>query len=132
MASEQFRREDRLRRNADFQRVYKQGRSAADRSIVVYGLKSAGGERRRLGLSVSRKVGGAVVRNRWKRLLREAFRQSRQQLPQGLDLIVIARGPRPPALAALKQSLVTLAGQVARKLRPPASRPDNEGRRHGT
>jgi ribonuclease P protein component len=118
MASERFRRDQRLRRPADFKQVYNRGRSVADRSIVVYGLASAG-PGVRLGLSVSRKVGNAVARNRWKRLLREAFRHSRQQLAPGMDLVVIARGS-PPPLVELQQSLVGLAGQLARKLRLPS------------
>ena len=69
-----------------------------------------------MGLSVSRKVGGAVVRNRWKRLLREAFRLTRPQLPAGIDLIVIPRAGTEPTLAALMESLVRLAGRLERKL----------------
>ncbi len=70
----------------------------------------------RLGLSVSRKVGGAVVRNRWKRLLREVFRITREQLPVGVDLVVIPRPGAEPTLAGLLRSLPRLAAKVARKL----------------
>ena len=67
-------------------------------------------------MSASRKLGNAVVRNRWRRLLREAFRLSRGQLPPGIDLIVIPRPGVKPELAALLASLPRLADRVSRKL----------------
>jgi len=69
----------------------------------------------RLGLSVSRKLGNAVVRNRWKRRLREAFRLEQTRLPAGLDLIVIPRATTEPEFASLRRSLVSLAARIARK-----------------
>jgi ribonuclease P protein component len=105
----------RIRRGADFQRAFRQRVSAADSCIVVFGY-SNGLPHPRLGMSVSRKVGGAVVRNRWKRLLREAFRLARPELPAGIDLIVIPRAGIEPILATLMESLVHLAGRLDRKL----------------
>lgn len=84
----------RLSRSSDFQRIYRQGRSTASRFLVLYWFKrpaDAGDQGPRLGLSVSKKLGGAVVRNRIKRLLREAFSSCAGQLAEEYDLVVIAR-----------------------------------------
>jgi ribonuclease P protein component len=81
----------RLSRSAEFERVYRQGRSTANRHLVLYVFPNPDGGQPRLGLSVSRKVGGAVERNRVKRLLREAFASVEQELPSGQDVVVVAR-----------------------------------------
>jgi ribonuclease P protein component len=81
----------RLSRSAEFERVYRQGRSTANRHLVLYAFPNPAAERPRLGLSVSRKVGGAVERNRVKRLLREAFAHGEADLRPGQDLVVVAR-----------------------------------------
>ena len=112
MGEKRFHSEYRVRRTADFRRAYRRRRSASDELIVVFGYPS-GLPHPRLGLSVSRKVGPAVVRNRWKRLLREAFRLSREELPAGLDLIVVPRPGAEPQLAALRESLPRLAARLA-------------------
>jgi ribonuclease P protein component len=81
----------RLSRSAEFERVYRQGRSTANRYLVLYCFPSPTAERPRLGLSVSRKVGGAVARNKVKRLLREAFAGFEAELSAGQDIVVVAR-----------------------------------------
>jgi ribonuclease P protein component len=84
----------RLSRSSDFQRIYRQGSSTASRFLVLYSFRrpaEAGAEGPRLGLSVSKKLGGAVVRNRVKRLLREAFQGCAGHLAEEYDLVVIAR-----------------------------------------
>ncbi|MGA9284521.1 MAG: ribonuclease P protein component [Solirubrobacteraceae bacterium] len=85
------RRGRRLSRSAEFERVYRQGRSVANRHLVLYSFPNASIDRPRLGLSVSRKVGGAVERNHVKRLLREAFNGVEPQLEGGHDVVVVAR-----------------------------------------
>jgi ribonuclease P protein component len=81
----------RLSRSAEFERVYRHGRSTANRHLVLYTFPNASSSRARLGLSVSRKVGGAVERNRVKRLLREAFAQVEPELDPAQDIVVVAR-----------------------------------------
>jgi ribonuclease P protein component len=81
----------RLSRSAEFERVYRQGRSTANRHLVLYTFPNPAAQRPRLGLSVSRKVGGAVERNRVKRLLREAFADAEAGLRAGQDVVVVAR-----------------------------------------
>ncbi len=78
--------------------MYRQGRSVANRHLVLYSFPNASIDRPRLGLSVSRKVGGAVERNHVKRLLREAFEGVEPQLEGGHDVVVVAR-PEARALA---------------------------------
>ena len=93
----------RLTRSADFDAVYRQGRSTASRHAVVYAFPRPSGEdggEVRVGLSVSRRVGGAVERNRLKRQLREALSSLSSDLPRGCDLVVVARPGLPAAVEA--------------------------------
>jgi ribonuclease P protein component len=110
-----FRPHEHLRRPADFKRVYDRRRSAADGWLIVYACEN-GLPHLRLGLSVSRKFGGAVQRNLLRRLYREAFRLTRADMPVGLDLVLIPRKPEPPALDDLTYGLPRLVKQLARKL----------------
>src|SRR6266540_172008 len=83
---------DRLSSPAAFRSVFKNARPIAEGSVVAYVAKRANGAGpARAGFVVSRKVGGAVARNRAKRLLREALRLEGKEIPEGLDLVVVAR-----------------------------------------
>ena len=110
-----FRPHEHLRRPADFQRVYDRRRSVSNDWLIVY-VRENGLPHLRLGLSVSRKNGPAVHRNRLRRLYREAFRLSRHEMPAGLDLVLIPRRPEHPELAELCRALPRLVRQAARKL----------------
>jgi ribonuclease P protein component len=107
----------RLSRSADFDRVFRSGRSHAGREFVLYVFPRGDDGRARLGLSVSRKVGGAVERNRVKRLLREAFAAESSRLPSGTDAVLVARTDARPlaereGLVGVRRSLSELIDQV--------------------
>src|SRR5215203_7008661 len=95
MADRARRRRRRLSRSGEFERVYREGRSHASRHLVVYAFPRAAEDDGdpRLGVSVGRKLGGAVERNRMKRLLREAFWASADELQPGHDFVIVARPP---------------------------------------
>jgi ribonuclease P protein component len=112
-------RRRRLSRSAEFERVYRQGRSKANRYLVLYAFprEEDGEDGPRLGLSVGRRVGGAVDRTRVKRALREAFWEEARRLPAGSDYVVVAR---PEALqladregtAGIRAALAELVDQL--------------------
>lgn len=109
-----------LRTSAEFDHVFAQKCSAAEGQIILYVARNEL-EHPRLGLVVSKKVGNAVARNRWKRVLREAFRLQQHELPQSLDFVVLPRGKAEPpsgtdGAAKLQAALVHLAKQLAGKL----------------
>lgn len=79
-----------LKKYGDFQRVYKKGRSYANKYLIMYVLKKDT-PKNRIGISVSKKVGNSVVRHRITRLIRESYRLNEQRFERGLDLVVIAR-----------------------------------------
>lgn len=86
------KRRKRLSRSAEFDRVYRDGRSHASRHLVLYAFpRGDAGDGPRLGVSVGRKLGGAVERNRVKRMLREAFWRLAGDLDDGNDFVIVAR-----------------------------------------
>lgn len=126
MSDQTFGRELRIRKAAEFDRVYKARLFAADDVLIVNGAAN-GLAHPRLGLSVSRKVGNAIVRNRWKRLIREAFRLSKERLPAGIDLVARPQKDAKPELPAIATSLVALARRIARRM--PNVEPPVKGER---
>ena len=80
-----------LKKNADFDRVYRQGRPYGNKLLVMYILDQGQGHVGRLGISVSKKVGNSVVRHRIRRLIRESFRLHLPEWRETADIVVIAR-----------------------------------------
>jgi ribonuclease P protein component len=115
MKSFGFPKSVRLQRSAEFDRVFRIRATVSDGRLVMHFARGevAG---TRLGLVVSRRCGNAVVRNRWKRMLREAFRLVLPELPGGLDLVVLPRSREVPSLAGLQESLRSLTARAATRL----------------
>lgn len=121
MSDYSFPKRQRLLHPADFERVFAERKTAANKWLTVYGLANECGHAR-LGIVASRRIGNAVVRNRWKRLLREAFRLSQHDLPP-FDLVCIPRAGREPELESLKKSLLQLAANLSRTEKPARDEP---------
>ena len=79
-----------LRKNSEFQTVFKQGKSKGNKHFVMYVLKN-GSEKNLLGISVSKKVGNSVIRHKIKRLLKESYRLHENMFNSGLNIVIIAR-----------------------------------------
>ena len=116
-------RRSRITRSGDFDSVYRRGTSAAGRHLVVYAFNRGEGDSPRLGLSVGKRVGGAVERNRVKRVLREEFARISPGLTPGVDYVVIARqGAHEYIEERGSQALGERLQELAEKAGPVATR----------
>ncbi|HSG69857.1 MAG TPA: ribonuclease P protein component [Planctomycetaceae bacterium] len=104
-----------IRKSSDFQKIYDLQERAGDAHLLVFASRN-GLDWPRIGLSVSKKHGPAVTRNRIKRLLREAFRLTREDLPKGLDLILIPRQNSGSELGDYRRSLRKLARKLGDRM----------------
>jgi len=84
--------DEKLKKTYEFKKVYKYGKSIADRYVVLYILQN-NSSYRKVGYSVSKKIGKAVVRNKIKRVFRETYRHNKDKLVTGIDIVLIARKP---------------------------------------
>jgi ribonuclease P protein component len=111
----QFTKSDRLRKQPEFDRVYRGDHFAAD-DVLVIRARPNQLDRLRLGLSVSKKVGNAVERNRWKRRIREAFRLQKADLPCGIDLVVRPKRGATCDAHAIHRSIAKLVERLNKKI----------------
>lgn len=127
-----FPREARIRERWEFNRIHQEAPSVHTGSFTVLALPCLTGARPRLGCAISKKVGGAVVRNRVRRWIRETFRARQNELPP-IDVVVVAKpeAAQLPSLAAVESELVpamsavgakAIAGQRRRGARPERKR----------
>ncbi len=118
-----LKKEYRVKKNKEIQEAFKKGKSFANRQFVVYSLEKPGQEHFRIGLSVSKKIGNAVMRNQIKRYIRQAFHEMENDLDNHFDYIIIARKPvadmgfhdiKKSLIHVLKLSKVYRQGKVKR------------------
>ena len=88
-----MKKEYRIKKNEEFQYTFKHGKSFANRQLVIYYVEKEEQEHFRIGLSVGKKIGNAVTRNRIKRYLRQAFLELEKDIKNNYDIVIIARQP---------------------------------------
>ncbi|MBI1825206.1 MAG: ribonuclease P protein component [Planctomycetes bacterium] len=120
---QRFRPQERLKSDRDFDRVYKLRFRASDHALTVYVAENEL-PWSRLGISVSKRVGGAVQRNYVKRRIREAFRRNKSHLPGGLDIVCVANAKATDRGIVIADSLETLVKKATARFLPQRL-PDN-------
>ncbi len=103
-----------MRRRPEYLAIQNRGRRVVGPNLLLFALPVAVPGGGRLGVTVSKKVGGAVLRNRVKRWIRDCYRRRRPEFPSGLDLVVVAR---PPAAKADHSAVCNELASLARRLR---------------
>lgn len=125
-----FAKELRVRNSLEFGEIMKRGGFAADGQLVVNARLAAkpaksGQYRGRLGITIPKKTGNAVMRNLWKRLIREAYRVQQHEMPVGFDFVVKPKRGAQPDFQAIRMSLISLAERASRAKRSSGNRGGN-------
>lgn len=111
MNDQSFPKAYRILKRDDFKRVYAQGKKVVGRYLIIHALPNPLGHPR-LGITVTKKSGKAVVRNRWKRFIREAFRRNKAFFPPADLVVTVKRGVGIPAYGDLEEDLLKLAKRL--------------------
>ncbi len=111
MRDQSFPKAFRLLNREEFKRVYARGKKVVGCYVLIHALPNQMGHPR-LGITVTKKSGKAVVRNRWKRLIREIFRRNREAFPPVDMVVTVRRGVEPPSYWDLERDMLSLARRL--------------------
>ena len=114
-----FGKTQRVTRSGDFTKIIRLGTCVADGTLVLFALPTASADQSiRIGITIPKKTGNAVQRNRWKRLIRESFRVQQAALPTGYEFIIRPKRGASPSWRAIEKSIPHLARKAAKRVRP--------------
>ena len=111
-----FRKCQRIVRGSDFSLILRRGACAADGSLVVFAVASDPANTARIGITIPKRTGNAVLRNRWKRLIRESFRVQQSAIPKGYDLVIRPKKGAQPSWPDVQRSVPRLAKKAIARL----------------
>lgn len=115
-----FRKHQRIVRSEDFTRTLRKGTCAADGTLVLFAIPNDESDQDRsgkIGITIPKKTGNAVVRNRWKRLIREAYRTQQDELPVGFHFVVRPKKGAQPDWGEIRRSIPRLANKAVQRHR---------------
>ncbi len=112
----QFRKSQRVVRSKQFTLILRKGACAADGVLVLFAVEAESTPSPRLGITIPKKMGNAVIRNRWKRLIRESFRTQQDQIPSGYDFIIRPKKGAQPAWETIRRSVPALARKAVKRI----------------
>lgn len=112
-----FRKQQRVVKRSEFARAIHDGGCAADDTLVLFAYPTAPEQPPRLGVTIPKKTGGAVARNRWKRLIRESFRTQPERFPPGYDFVVRPKKGGVANWAKIREGLPRLAVKAISRVR---------------
>ena len=111
-----FRKSQRVVRSKQFSLILRKGSCAADGVLVLFAVQADANKPPRLGITIPKKMGNAVTRNRWKRLIRESFRTQQNQIPSGYDFIIRPKKGAQPAWETIRRSVPALAKKAIKRI----------------
>jgi len=111
-----FGRNQRIIKSREFTKLLRKGSCAADGVLVLFAMPSAESGATRLGVTIPRRAGNAVMRNRWKRLIRESFRTQQDRIPRGYDYLVRPKKGAEPTWQAVHRSVPGLATKAVNRM----------------